>query len=65
MSLFKINNEKLSAMKKAQAQALRQAAYKEEADPLFFKAQRGEIDLQVWLNKVNEIKKRFSDNFPI
>lgn len=34
-------------------------AYKLEADPLFFKAQRGEITQQEWLDKVEEIKQRF------
>ena len=37
----------------------RAAAYKLEADPLFFKAQRGEITQQEWLDKVEEIKQRF------
>ena len=30
-----------------------------EADPLFFKAQRGEVEQQVWLDKVAEIKARY------
>jgi len=38
----------------------RKEAYREESDPLFFKWQRGEIDKQVWLDKVNEIKQRWS-----
>ena len=37
----------------------REAAYKTEADPLFFKAQRGEATIQEWQNKVAEIKARF------
>ena len=37
----------------------RAAAYKLEADPLFFKAQRGEATQQEWLDKVEEIKQRF------
>lgn len=41
------------------ATSLRADAYRNEADPLFFKAQRGEITQQEWLNKVNEIKTRF------
>lgn len=40
-------------------QSLRASAYKEEADPLFFKAQRGEATQQEWLNKVAEIKTRY------
>lgn len=37
----------------------RAAAYAKEADPLFFKAQRGETTQQEWLDKVNEIKARY------
>ena len=45
------NNEK---MKKERA-----AAYSVEADPLFFKAQRGEAAIQDWESKGAEIKARF------
>ena len=37
----------------------RAAAYKLEADPLFFKAQRGEATQQEWLDKITEIQQRF------
>jgi hypothetical protein len=37
----------------------RRAAYIAEADPLFFKAQRGEATLDEWQAKVAEIKARF------
>jgi hypothetical protein len=37
----------------------RQGAYQAEADPLFFKAQRGEATLQEWQDKIAEIKTRF------
>jgi len=37
----------------------RRAAYIAEADPLFFKAQRGEATLDEWQTKVAEIKARF------
>ena len=37
----------------------RQTAYQREADPLFFKAQRGEATHQEWLDKVAEIKARY------
>ena len=43
-----------------QIQAQRKVAYIEEADPLFFKYQRGEATKQEWLDKVTEIKERFS-----
>lgn len=39
--------------------SLRAEAYRKESDPLFFKAQRGEITQQEWLDKVEEIKTRF------
>ncbi len=39
---------------------LRAEAYRNESDPLFFKWQRGEIEQQVWLDKVAEIKTRYS-----
>lgn len=38
---------------------LREQAYKTEADALFFKAQRDEIEMQVWLDKVADIKARY------
>jgi hypothetical protein len=38
---------------------LRLNAYREESDPLFFKWQRGEVEKQEWLDKVNEIKQRW------
>jgi hypothetical protein len=37
----------------------RRAAYITEADPLFFKAQRGEATVEEWQEKVAEIKQRF------
>jgi hypothetical protein len=37
----------------------RRAAYIAEADPLFFKAQRGEATMDEWQAKVAEIKERF------
>jgi hypothetical protein len=37
----------------------RQQAYITEADPLFFKAQRGEATMEEWQAKVAEIKTRF------
>jgi len=42
-------------------EALRQAAYQAEADPLFFKSQRGEATHEDWLAKVAEIKARFPE----
>jgi len=39
---------------------LRSDAYRNESDPLFFKYQRDEIEKQVWLDKVSEIKARYA-----
>lgn len=38
---------------------MRRAAYAYEADPLFFKWQRGEATKEEWLDKVQEIKDRY------
>jgi DNA uptake protein ComE-like DNA-binding protein len=43
----------------AEARANRAAAYAAEADPLFFKAQRGEGTMQDWEDKVAEIRTRY------
>jgi hypothetical protein len=59
MSLIKIDPVKALAKKAADAEANRKAAYIAEADPLFFKAQRGEVEQQEWLDKIAEIKARF------
>lgn len=40
-------------------QAMRLAAYRDESDPIFFKALRGEATQQDWLDKVAEIKARW------
>jgi hypothetical protein len=37
----------------------RAIAYQQEADPLFFKYQRGEGSERDWLDKIEEIRKRF------
>jgi hypothetical protein len=42
-----------------QAQQQRAAAYKQEADPLFFKAQRGEASMDDWTAAVEAIRARF------
>jgi hypothetical protein len=44
---------------KEEQEALRQVAYQTEADPLFFKAQRGEATLEEWEAKIQEIKIRY------
>ena len=59
MSLIKVDPTKLAAKKAEEALAARKAAYIEEADPLFFKAQRSEALLSDWHLKIKEIKERF------
>ena len=52
--------ERLTALEPIRiAEANRKAAYQVEADPLFFKAQRGEATLEEWQAKVDEIRERF------
>jgi hypothetical protein len=41
------------------AETSRALAYAAEADPLFFKYQRGEATQQDWLDKVEEIRVRY------
>ena len=50
---------KAAAISAEKAEANRHAAYIAEADPLFFKAQRGEATVQEWQDKVAEIKARY------
>ena len=45
--------------KSMQIESQRAEAYRNESDPLFFKAQRGEVTQQEWLDKVVEIKARY------
>jgi hypothetical protein len=59
MSLIKIDPAKAAAKKAAEDEANRKAAYIAEADPLFFKWQRGEATEQEWLDKIAEIKARY------
>ena len=49
----------LPSVLRQQAEQDRAAAYRSEADPLFFKAQRGEATTDEWTAKVAEIKARF------
>lgn len=44
-----------------QVRQQRAQAYREESDPLLFKAQRGGASQQEWLDKVAEIKARYPD----
>jgi len=49
----------LPGVLRQQTEQSRAAAYRSEADPLFFKAQRGEATTDEWTAKVAEIKARF------
>jgi hypothetical protein len=51
--------ERLQADLAEQVRQQRADAYRQEADPLFFKSQRGEATHQEWLDKVAEIQARF------
>ena len=44
-----------------QIDAMRQTAYQQEADPIFFKWQRGEATEQQWLDKIADIRARYPD----
>jgi len=54
--------EQRAAQQAKQVSQQRQAAYVAEADPLFFKSQRGAALHSEWLAKVDEIKTRFPDS---
>jgi hypothetical protein len=55
-----MNEEELAVLAQRK-DAQRKAAYQEEADPLFFKWQRGEATQLQWLEKIAEIKLRYPD----
>ncbi len=52
----------IKGIQNAEIDNMRKMVYQSEADSLFFQSERGEIDKQVWLDKVEEIKKRFPKN---
>lgn len=56
--IIKIDPAKLTPSLEQQ-QAARAEAYRTEADPLYFKAQRGEATMDEWLALVAEIKMRY------
>jgi hypothetical protein len=59
MSLIKVDHTKITAQQLTAAQSNRQAAYTQEADPLFFKWQAGEATKEEWEAKREEIRQRF------
>jgi hypothetical protein len=54
---MKAEQDKANAL--VSAETSRAAAYTTEADPLFFKYQRGEATEQEWLDKIEEIRARY------
>ena len=48
-----------SEAQRMEASQSRAAAFTAEADPLFFKAQRGEATIEEWEAKVEEIRTRY------
>jgi hypothetical protein len=61
VELTEQESEQMQLEKTERLRKLRQIAFEQEADPLFFKVQRGEALQQEWLDKVQEIRSRFSD----
>ena len=59
MSLIKVDQSKITAQQLTQAEAQRQSAYTQEADPLFFKWQAGEATKEEWEAKRAEIRARY------
>lgn len=57
--MIDIDKVKLKEFKNNEAKKMREYSYKTESDALFMKWQRGEIEKQVWLDKVEEIRNRF------
>lgn len=63
-SVVALNEPELAVLRDQLAKevtASRQLAFEQEADPLFFKAQRGEATIEQWQAKVAEIRARFPD----
>jgi hypothetical protein len=55
-----LSDAEIALQKDAENEQLRLEAYRNESDPLFFKYQRDEIQKQIWLDKVAEIKARYT-----
>jgi anion-transporting ArsA/GET3 family ATPase len=57
--IIKVDPAKAQAQKKSQQEALRQAAYAIEADPIAMQMLRNEATKEEWLAKIGEIKARY------
>lgn len=55
---LEIANQTKEPLTSEQIKQIRQQMFEKEADPLFFKAQRGEATMEEWLSKVEEIRNR-------
>jgi hypothetical protein len=63
-SLTEATAEEIAQRQADHAEQVRQQraqAYREESDPLFFKAQRNEAAMSDWLAKVDAIKQRYPE----
>lgn len=59
LSTKEITQSEYDKIKLDECYSNRRQAYTTESDGLFFDYQRGEIDKQVWLDKVSEIKLKY------
>jgi len=59
LSTNEITKEEYANIKLNECYANRRLAYSVESDGIFFDYQRGEVDKQVWLDKISEIKLRY------
>jgi hypothetical protein len=57
--MIQVDTAKITELQTDEAKRNRAAAYATEADPLFFKAQRGEATIEEWQTKVEEIRSRY------
>lgn len=55
---LEIANQTKEPLTSEQIKQIRQQMFEKEADPLFFKAQRGEVTMDQWLAKITEIRSR-------
>lgn len=59
MSIIKVDEAARIEIINKKVESDRRFAYTMEADPLFFKVQRGEATQEQWIAKIQEIKLRF------
>lgn len=57
--MITIDETKRKEFANNEAKKMREYSYKTESDALFMKWQRGEIEKQVWLDKIQEIRNRY------